>query len=214
MKNNLICIIGPDGSGKTTQAKILIERMREKKIDVEYRWLRFYHFFSLPLLCYARISGYTETHTIHNKKMSYHNFSRSQLLCQLYPMTLFIDTFLFYVVKLYFPLFIRKKVIVCDRCIYDTIIDVMISTGIRNIKNIKFFNYYLKLVPKNTHVFLMTSDEQTLRERRIDVKMDRELENKIFLYEEFGKMFDFQTIDSSLPIIEINKKIEIGIFNE
>ena len=60
MNSRLICLIGPDGTGKTTQAKALIDEFKKEGVICQYRWMRFLHFFSLPILAWARIAGLSE----------------------------------------------------------------------------------------------------------------------------------------------------------
>lgn len=206
--NQLICIIGPDGTGKTTQINLLIENLKEKGLNYEYRWLRFYHFFSLPLLGLARLMGLSEVKILNNgEKIGYHYFYKSKLISRIYPVLLFIDTVIFTLIKVYFPMKILGKNIACDRFIYDTLIDIMISTKDYNIYKSKLGKFFLSLIPKDCNIIMLIADEKALKGRREDVFYDKNLILKINLYEQLAKYFEIPVIKAELPVKKIQNKI-------
>jgi len=207
-----ICIIGPDGTGKTTQAKMLIKYLKKKGFDYEYRWMRFHHFISLPVLGLARILGLTEVRTLPNgKKIGYHHFYKSKLVSAIYPLTLYLDTLLAIIFKLYVPLKVQKKRIVCDRFIYDTLVDLAIDLDNPEIINSKIAEKFLKLVPRDCLIILLLTSYEKIKERREDLKFDKSLENRIEIYKELSKRFpQIRIIDTSLDIESVHKQI-LGI---
>lgn len=207
MNDNLICIIGPDGTGKTTQIKLLIDYYKERKIIYEYRWLRFYHFFSVPILVYARICGLSEVITLLNgEKIGYHYFYRSKTISAIYPYLLFLDIFFLMIFKVYLPL-MRGKKIICDRFIYDTIIDIMISISSYDFYKKNLGRLFISLIPKKSHIFLLISDQNSLKNRREDVKKDKNLKIKIMLYSELAKEFNLNIINANESIQNIHKQL-------
>lgn len=213
MNCNLICIIGPDGTGKSTQAAHLLDTLRGQGIDCEYRWLRFNHLLSLPILIIARALGLSEVVTLSDgKKIGYHYYWKSKVISFIYPITMFLDTSLNYIVRVYLPIKLLKKTIVCDRFVYDTIVDIMISTGRSDPENWAFSNLFASIIPDSCMSILLTADAETLRERRNDVMQDKNLKDKIELYDKLGSKYGLVKVDSSLPIPKINKIIERVIF--
>jgi len=164
----LICLIGTDGAGKTWYCKRLV-----KKLGAKYVWFRFNHFFSLPLLAYARIVGLSTGNT--------HNFWKSPLFARLYVKTQVIDN------KLAIFLRLRGDSIVCDRFIHDTIIDLHLSTRIPLKRLIKTFR---PLIPKNALVVLVSADIKTLKARRPD---DQFINQKVKLYEQLAREMKLPT---------------------
>lgn len=204
MNPRLICIVGPDGTGKTTQAKLLVARLRRKGISCEYKWMRFYHFFSLPLLMLARFMGLSEVKTLKSgKKIGYHYFYKSKTISKIYPAFLFLDTLIFAIMKIYIPIKLLKKTIVCDRFIYDTIIDLELSTGENVINHSIMGRIFTKMVPKNTKTIMLIADEDVLRIRREDVLKDKTLGIKINLYRKLAQQFKIKMIEANLSIEEI-----------
>lgn len=118
-KPMFICITGIDGVGKTTHVNLIMGYLREKGIKCQYKWLRSHYFFSLPLLAFCRIAGYTRVSTLgDSQKCSYHEFYKSRFVSAFYPWILFFDTLLFTTIKVYIPMFFGTS-IVCDRFVYE-----------------------------------------------------------------------------------------------
>ncbi len=205
---NLICIVGPDGTGKSTQAAYLVDTLRQDGVDCEYKWLRFNHLLSLPILIVARMLGLSEVVTLSDgKKIGYHYYWRSNLISRIYPVTMYLDTSLNYIFRVYLPIKLLKKTIICDRFVYDTIIDVMISTGRSDPDNWMFSKLFTSIIPKRCMGILLTADEDTLRQRRNDVLLDKNLRDKIELYDKLGPKYRLFRVDASLPIPEVSRII-------
>lgn len=205
----LICIIGPDGTGKTTQAKILIEKLREMGYEYEYRWMRFHHLISLPVLALARLMGLTEVQTLPDgRKIGYHYFYRSRLISKLYPIALYLDTVLAMIFKIYIPLKIQRKRLVCDRFIHDTLVDLMVDLDNPKFANSKTAKRFLKMIPRECLTILLVAPREKIKERREDLKFDRSLGRRIEIYRELSKRFpQLIEIDASLDINRIHRQI-------
>jgi thymidylate kinase len=199
-KPMLICITGIDGVGKTTHVDLILEYLRSKGIKCEYRWLRFHHFVSLPLLAYCRLAGYTRTSTLGAaQKCSYHEFYRSKSVSLLYPWLLLIDTALFTAVKVYLPMRLGTS-IVCDRFVYDTLVDLAVATGDDRIDEKTVGRLFLKLIPGNSRFVMLTADKHAIYERRAELRDDLLFDRRSSLFGRFSRVFDIRTVDNtSLP---------------
>jgi len=204
MKSRLICIIGPDGTGKSTQVNILVDRLKKEGIKYEYKWLRFHHFFSLPLLAIARLLGLSEVKTLESgRKIGYHYFYKSRVISSFYPIFLFIDSLIFTTFKLYIPIKVFNRNIVCDRFIYDTIVDLMVSTRNYKIYKSRIGELFLSLIPRDSITLMLIADEETLKNRRDDVMYDKNLNLKIIFYKKIAQEFDIPMIDANLSIEKV-----------
>lgn len=211
MKYNPVCIIGVDGTGKTTQAKLLIHKLTQENCIAEYRWVRFHHLFSLPLLFIARFLKLSEVQKIdENSEIGYHYFERSKIISFLYPYLLYIDTLIDVFLKIYIPI-LSGKLLVCDRFIYDTLVDVMVSTKNYDFLNSKLCTMYINLIPKNAIVLMLATEESILKGRRVDVFCDKTLPLRIKLYKQVSEYFSIPFIDASLNIDEIHEQILVHI---
>ncbi|AKB29151.1 hypothetical protein MSSIT_2432 [Methanosarcina siciliae T4/M] len=189
-----ICITGIDGVGKTTHVNLILEHLHEKGIKCQYKWLRFHHLLSYPLLAYCRIAGYTRLSTLgSSQKCSYHEFYNSRLISIIYPWILLFDTFIFTTIKVYVPIFFGTSV-VCDRFIYDTLIDVAVATKNHEIHKKAVGRLFLKLIPKNAHFIMLSVDKLIIFSRRAELKDDSTFDERYELYAKFSRLF-------SIPII-------------
>ena len=204
----ILSIIGPDGVGKTTQITKIIHEYNIKRIILNYLWLRFFHFFSLPLLAYARIMGYSWVEELPDgKKIGYHNFSASILLKTLYPLFLLIDSFLYILFKLYIPTWLSRKNFICDRFVYDTIVDLMVAFNDESILSTFVGRSFLSLVPKSMKTILLLCNEGELRIRRSDVLFDKKLDKKIEYYNIIADLLNIPKINAAQSSDYITKEI-------
>lgn len=211
----LICIIGVDGSGKTTQAKELLNALRKRNIPSKYVWLRFFHFFSLPVLMIMKVFklSYSNT-TASGKRIGYHTLWKSPLISMIYQMALILDIFLYKFFKIDIPRKIFNKTIVCDRFIFDTIVDLMISTRNANFQETVPGSLLSGMVPKDTITFFLRTDYDILVKRRDDIKADLNLMDRINHYDELAKYFHFIPIDAGDLEINISQNIIKELQNE
>ena len=208
MVGELIYICGPDGVGKSTQAELLIEKLKKQGKMYEYRWVRFHHLLSLPLLVIARLMGLSEIETLKSgEKIGYHYFNQSKFISFLYPPLLFFDTLIYAIIKVYLPLYIFNKNLVCDRFVIDTLIDLMISTGKTNLYHLKIGKLYLNLIPEDTKILILITNERVLRSRRTDVMYDKNLKMKIKSYRKFLNYKNVLLVDASSPLKDVHEEI-------
>lgn len=206
-KPMFICITGIDGVGKTTHVNLILEHLRKKGIKCQYKWLRFHHLFSLPLLAFCRVAGYTRVSTLGgSQKCSYHEFYKSRLISTIYPWILFFDTLLFTTIKVYIPMFFGTS-IVCDRFVYDTLIDVAVATKDYEIYRKHVGKLFLKLIPKNAHFVMLDLDKSTIFLRRPELKNDLTFDERYGLYQNFVNLFSIAVVDNNDNAKNVNKLI-------
>ena len=199
-----ICITGIDGVGKTTHVNLIIEHLREKGIKCQYKWLRFHHLFSLPLLAFCRVAGYTRLSTLGNsQKCSYHEFYKSKFVSAIYPWILFFDTLLFTTIKVYIPMLFGTS-IVCDRFVYDTLIDMAVATKDHEIYKKPVGTLFLKLIPKNAHFVMLDLDKSTIFSRRPELKDDLTFDERYALYESLSSQFNINVEGNCGNVSQVN----------
>lgn len=211
-KPMFICITGIDGVGKTTHVNLILEHLREKGIKCEYKWLRFHHLFSLPLLAFCRVAGYTRLSTLGiSQKCSYHEFYKSRFISAFYPWILFFDTFLFTTVKVYIPMFFGTS-IVCDRFVYDTLIDMSIATKDHEISKKPVGKLFIKLIPKNAHFVMLNLEKSIIFSRRPELKDDLTFDERYALYESLSSRFNIHVEENCDSMSQVNCSIINRIF--
>ena len=150
-KPMFICITGIDGVGKTTHVNLILDISPEQGCQMQVPVATFSSaFVSLPLLAYCRLAGYTRVSSLGEKqKCSYHEFYRSKAVSAIYPCLLLIDTAIFMTIKVYIPMFFGTT-IVCDRFVYDTLIDLAMAPGNQEIYKKIVGKLFLELIPQNS----------------------------------------------------------------
>lgn len=202
-----ICITGIDGTGKTTHTYQILKYLQNKGIKSQYKWLRFYHFLSLPLLAFCRLSGYTRASTLGAKqKCSYHEFYKSRIISIVYPWVLFADTLLFTTIKVYIPMSFGTS-IVCDRFVYDTLIDLAVATRDHEIYKKPIGKLFLKLIPDNAKFIMLTIDKSIIFSRRNELKDDLTFDERYKLYKSFANVFRINVINNSKSIEDVSSSI-------
>ena len=202
-----ICITGIDGAGKTTHVKLILKYLRNKGIRCEYKWLRFHHFVSLPLLAFCKIAGYTHVSTLGGiQKCSFHEFYRSRLISTMYPWVLLIDTVLFTTAKVYIPMLTGTS-IVCDRFVYDTLIDVAVATNDHEIYKKPVGKLYLKLIPNNARFVMLSLDKSVILSRRNELKDDATFDERYRLYQNFADELGIKVFNNDITIDRVNSSM-------
>jgi len=183
MKRGLvISISGVDGTGKTTQAALLIKYLRHRGYRCVYSHVRFGHFFSVPLLALARIGGFTRIYrTAQGTQVGIHFFGKSKALASLYPITFYIDTAINMALKVHLHT-LFGRIVVADRFVYDALVDLMVSTGKTDLLRSTVGRLLLRLVPKTHMKVGLSLPPALLRYRREELEFDVTLDERQLLF--------------------------------
>jgi len=193
MRGQFTYITGADGTGKTTQAKLLIERLESAGVPCKHLWLRFPFFLSLPLLAYARWKGYSWHEVTDGVDHGYWDFRNSWVLRFWLPWTLLVDAALASMSKVYLPLWMGKT-IVCERFVYDMLVDLAVAFDEFRVCMGLPGNIYRRLLPRRSCVIVLDLDTETIRLRRADLRRDRRLPRRLELFRRLAE-------ESYLPVI-------------
>ncbi len=171
-KGVLICLTGIDGAGKTTLAKSLTESMKAKDIDAIYVYNR----FKPVLMRIVFLIGKPLFLRKQNIFKDYKKYSTSKKSLFRHPGVLLFYRFMVFfeysiqvILKTNFRL-ARGKVLVCDRYIYDTIInDFAIDLGYSQDKVLKELKWYFRLFPSPDLAFFVDIPEEVAMQRKNDI---------------------------------------------
>ena len=201
-----IYITGCDGAGKTTQAQLMIARLRAEGQKVRHVWLRFPFLLSVPLLIYARWRGLSWSEKTNGVRHGYWDFSRSILLRSLLPLLLFGDACLAGAIRIYLPLLLGRTV-VCERFVLDMIADLTVAYGDLSFLTSYQARLYLRLIPPESAITILEVDEKTIRNRRPDLESDRRLTERLELYKKIAAKFDIPMVSNTQPMVETHNAI-------
>ena len=196
----LICFSGIDGAGKTTLANEVIKILMCYGIDARYVAARFDSLL-------ARIIGgllkkiFSLDNKTRSEQVRVFNTKRS-LLNKTFPATIYISYVTFaYIVQIFFKVFLSlmaNRIIVCDRYVYDTAVDLAVDLGFEDHKFVNFLHIFLNFFPKPDLIFVVDVPE--------DMAYFRNLRKEDILYKEY---FEYRRrlyilLSKELGIIPIN----------
>ena len=214
----LVVFTGIDGSGKTTQASLLVEELQQKKITVSYVWSRWSPYL-LPLINRWKksINGDTQDvkHEFNNKikdgKMKILNNPTYRYLWLTY---FFID----YGIQIFLKIRLRlwkKQVIISDRIFYDSIIDQAINLEQKKdwlLDNLKSF--WMKLLfPDPDMVIYIDCPPDVAFSRKQDAPLDY-LEERRALYLVIAKKYSWNMIDGTGSVSNIALQVRDKVYNK
>lgn len=200
----LICFIGIDGSGKSTLAKSLAKAMMKHGVKSKYVWCGWRQFespFLIPFIAVIReLSAQGE-----NNKMNHDSkegILRNRFLFAIYRYLVLFDHLTKIFLKVKIPLMFGENII-CDRYIYDIIVDPLLGLNGKNIRRV-----LLRLVPKPDLIFLVDLPEEIAFSRKNDVPSVEFLCEKRNIYKKIGDEFEMIGLDGTDSLQKLNDKIE------
>ena len=165
----LICLIGMDGTGKTTQCQAFVEAMRSLGIGFRHvpcRWdsalLRFLMRVMTKLFsCQGKnLANYDERTEL--KK----GLFRNRFIAMFYQSFVLIDYLIQIWIKVSIPL-MRGKNIICDRYIYDSVIDLAVDFVYSHDKIDHLIERLFRLIPTPSLVFVLDLSDELASQRNI-----------------------------------------------
>lgn len=205
----LICIIGIDGSGKTTGAINLQEQMKEKSFDCVYIHHRSPMINLIKSVAGNRIRKYASP--MQNRDMSPLKTSTDRVDKKLKTtigfFIIFADTIIERLMEIRFSL--RQSIVIHDRYFYDHLVNYLNDLPEWLIK------LYLHLIPKPDLVILLDVPETVAYRRKGEASL-RFIRRQRHLYlnlEKWLNMNNFVTINTNTAIEEVNDSISYLVSN-
>lgn len=207
---NLYCILGIDGSGKTTQAKRLVENLKNNRdIKIIYQWGKFESTIFKVLIALKnkimKIDGnsivqYHETALLRKKIFS------NKCLENIYVNTVIILYFVQIVKKFVIPLKLGYNV-VADRYYYDTIVDLAFEFNYNKEVLLKLMKKISLFCPTPYKVIYLSVPSKIAYNRKDDIPELDFLVRKKEYYDYIVKILDIQVLDGTLNSSIIYKTI-------
>ena len=208
----LVVIIGPDGSGKSSISKMLVERLSLKGSKVAYVWCRFeskmlWHTLRLMSRVMGHKGDYRETYTARTEK-------KNTILTGTPLKWPYLTFVIFkYMISLHEKVARRLAeggIVISDRYVYDTIVDLWVDFG-RNDSNLRFLTPMLtNIAPKPEVIFWVDVPEDISMSRKGDVPNIEYVALRRKGYELISKSINATKLDGMLPV-EVNVE---SIYNE
>jgi GTPase SAR1 family protein len=190
MPREIIVISGPDGSGKSTFAKILSRELRKRGYPVYYTWLRYPRLLSLLPLLISKLIGTTFKIKVEDVcRHTFHAYYRIPILGRLYELAIFIDYIVYKFFKIFIPRF-SGFVIVVDRGLLDILIDVYAET--KRFPKL-LYTYLDRESRSDSSRILVMASYPTLTFRRRDNLCNPSFREVYALYRILGSAYGYRT---------------------
>ncbi|WP_336361988.1 nucleoside/nucleotide kinase family protein [Halalkalicoccus salilacus] len=204
----IIGFIGCDGVGTTTHAEYATELFESHGLTVHNEWMRYEHYFSLPVLALGRLLRKTEVYgDPDNYQVPVHQFQNSRLLENLYKYTLLKDQ----------KRMVSRKfkstpndtdALISDRFILDGLVDLAVSLKDVSLLDSHIGQEFWELVPSQAVLIGLDCDADTIASRRPDVAPDPWLELRVEAYRKVFEDNSINVVDTSQPIDEAKREVE------
>lgn len=170
-KHSFICFIGMDGSGKSTQAQALVKALEAG--GHRSRWVRnrFDPILTRPFMWLGKalfFGGKGKLEDYKGYATNRKRVFRNPAFRLFYSYALLLDYYCQLSVRVCLPLMFRQS-IVCDRYIYDTVVDLAVELNYSRERTSKVLRRLLYLLPKPDLVFLMDVPEEIAYRRKDDI---------------------------------------------
>lgn len=189
-------IIGPDGAGKTTIARDIAARMLDRGIKTRISWMRSPRISTLSVLGVLRLSKLAKTVRMEDHDDVHVDLTHHAFLLHLYAWAVTFDYFLGYLGKITLPKQLLRRTILCDRFVWDALVDLGLASGVdEDFLLMPQGRILLKLAMNHRSVLVTASEEELLRRRPI-LSLDPRLGRRLRLYHLFAERFGMGEVDS------------------
>jgi len=203
----LIAFFGPDGAGKSTHVKLLVNHFQSRKNNVRKAWIRAPHTLAYLLSRFLVKIGFcrvilnpfgkkTKLPAVHLNRWIRLFWSALELVSVI-PIILF---------RVYIPLFLGYTVI-AERYVVDTIVTVAYYTNDLGFLQSRTARILLSFVPKKTVFIHLDSDNSTIIKRRGHIVDSHDfIKFQRMGYKMMGNSVEAMFIDTSNLSVEQTQK--------
>jgi dTMP kinase len=214
----LICFTGIDGSGKTTQAKMLTDKLNEKGMDAIYVWNRGGSHWTKAFLKLGRFVLRIPKKTINNNESVINPYDQKYverksklfkfwIIRSLWEYATRFDHIRQTKVEI-LPLLKSNKIVVCDRYIWDSTVDLAVTfnetEGWLNKKNNKLT---WNAVPFPDITFYIEISPEAAFARKEDIPNLDYVKKRARFYQEICRLLEMCRIDGTSDINLIHQEI-------
>jgi thymidylate kinase len=204
-----IIFFGPDGSGKTTQANMLISELNRKGIRNKKLWLRSLHTLAFLI---SKVGMYImKLDDIYQLRTKYSDHAAFRIIWYFIE---FVSILPLILTKFYLPL-LEGYVIVAERFVIDWVVSVAYATNNPSLVDSWFASLAMYFIPKQSVLVYIDAEYSSILSRRAAEDSFESIEFQRTCYSKFAQKFHALRIDSSnKSICEVFALIKDFVFCE
>lgn len=214
VKRAFICIIGIDGSGKTTQALKLLAQFRQSGIRTAYAHCYHRPILLKPLKILAKLTIMRGTNEFSNymqyRKKKTSASKRHGFFTKTYALVWITD----YWIQAFIQVSVAgllSKVLIIDRYIYDTALNVSLSLNESIDYACRLVDFFLKFNPKPTHFFLIDLPAEIAFSRKDDIQSVYYLKERRERYLRIAERYGAIILDGTLKPELLQNQIRMAV---
>ncbi|MEK0085497.1 glycosyltransferase [Benzoatithermus flavus] len=202
----LVALTGVDGSGKTFLLQRLSARLAAAGIPHRHVWSRFRNYLSKPFLALARLSGHNRKEEQAGVRIGYHDFAGRPWLAWPFLCLQVLDNLL----DLWWRYRCRsdRRLVLADRCLYDTLVDLAVDTGLDEVIFGRLGRRLVSLLPGPALVVVLVRPVAEIRESRPDVLLDRNFARRRALYQRLARELGLAVLENEGPPDAVLDRLE------
>jgi len=208
-KGYLIVFTGIDGSGKTTQANLLVESLNENGIDASYVWTRWEPSLLRFLVNRWKNNNKSENINRLNRKVNVvrnikNRFKNNPVFIWLWMGAFLFDYGIQIIPKIHLAL-LNKRFIVSDRIYYDSVVDQTVTFGRRIDWLLEHLDSLLVRIifPKPDMVIYVDCPGEIAFARKDDAPNLKYLTDRREIYLKLADKYQWVRMNGTLPVEEV-----------
>lgn len=205
----IVSFVGMDGTGKTTQAKALVDILQRRGIRCSCVHNKFEPILTKPFIVMGKMlffRGRGKFDDFGRYTALRRRVFKNRLLATGYQYLVLFDHSLQIRLRLR-PFLKRNDVIVCDRYIYDSVVDLAAELNCTGTQVKSMLGRALALLPKPELAFLMDAPEETAYQRKDDTPALDFLKERRQIYLAMAKELNMKTLVSTKSLDELRELV-------
>jgi glycosyltransferase involved in cell wall biosynthesis/thymidylate kinase len=214
LRQRLVALCGVDGTGKSFLLAHLRERYAQAGVPSRHVWSRFRNYLSKPFLGLARLVGHNYKVKEKGITIGYHDFQGRPWLAWPFLVLQTVDQVIDITFRYHLPRFLprclggRPEPILGDRCVYDTLVDLAVDTGLDDLVIDGIGPRLVRLLPQPALVVLVDRHPLRIQEQRADALLDRHFHHRRALYRRLARRFRLPVVDNNGPVVRALESVE------
>lgn len=204
-----ICLIGIDGSGKTTLANKTIGILTENKLKSKYLYCGWRQFSSLLFKPFVKLMKILLPKSKWNRNIidDEYIYSSKVRFSNIFKFVVMVDYYAMIIPKLVIPLAVGIN-IVCDRYFYDVLINTGLDLNNSNEEIRTSIKKWQHLFPKPDLIFLIDVPEDIAYTRKKDIPSEDYLNEHRRIFLSLVNDFNINLLDGTWSIEMLEKSIK------